>query len=93
MPETAPSNYNENILLSAGDCSIQHIVKDKEDCASIPTNSTKINKQIVDYRQKGFNNSIFYRKQQEVKILIKFLQQVKSPLRKLKVRRRLVSAL
>ena len=44
LPETAPSNYNENILPPAGDCFIQQIVKDKEDCASIPTNSAKINK-------------------------------------------------
>ena len=30
----------------------QQIVKDKEDCASIATSYTKINKQIADYRQK-----------------------------------------
>ena len=30
MQENAPSNYNENILPSAGDCSIQQIVKDKD---------------------------------------------------------------
>ena len=29
FPEIAPSNYNENILPSAGNCSIQQIVKDK----------------------------------------------------------------
>ena len=52
MPETAPSNYNENILPSAGDCSIQEIVKDEEGCANIPTNSIKINKQIADDRQE-----------------------------------------
>ena len=52
MPETAPSNYNKKILPPAGDCSIQQIVKDKEDCASIPTSSAKIKKQIADYRQQ-----------------------------------------
>ena len=52
VPETAPSNYNENILPSAGDCSIQEIVKDEEGCANIPTNSIKINKQIADDRQE-----------------------------------------
>ena len=52
LPETAPSNHNENILPPAGDCSIQYIVKDKEDCASIPTSSAKIKKQIADYRQQ-----------------------------------------
>ena len=46
------SNYNENTLPSAGDCSMQQIVKDKEDCASIPVSSTKVNKHIVDYRQQ-----------------------------------------
>ena len=50
--ETEPSNYNENILPPAGDCSIQQTVKDKEDCASIPTSSAKIKKQIADYRQQ-----------------------------------------
>ena len=44
LPENAPSNYNENILPPAEDCSIQQIVKDKEDCASIPTSSAKIKK-------------------------------------------------
>ena len=34
--ETAPLNYNEYILPSARDCSIQQIVKDKEDSARIP---------------------------------------------------------
>ena len=52
LPETAPFNYNENILPSAGDCSIQQIVKEKEDCASIPTSFTKLNKQIADCRQQ-----------------------------------------
>ena len=50
--ETVPSNFNENILPSAGDCSIQQIIKDKEDSASISTSSTKIKKQIAGYRQK-----------------------------------------
>ena len=48
----APSNDNENILPPAGDCSIQQIVKDKEDCANIPASSAKIKKQIADYRQQ-----------------------------------------
>ena len=52
MSENAPSNYNENILPSVGDCSIQQIVKDKKDCASILSSSTKINNQIADYRQQ-----------------------------------------
>ena len=52
MPENAPSNDNENILQPAGDSSIQQIVQDKEDCASIPTSSAKINKQIADSRQQ-----------------------------------------
>ena len=43
LPETAPFNYNENTSLSAGDCSIQHIVKDKGDYA-ILTSFSKINK-------------------------------------------------
>ena len=43
LPETAPSNYNENTSLSAGDCSIQHIVKDKGDYA-ILTSFSRINK-------------------------------------------------
>ena len=32
MTETGPFNYNENVLPSAGDCSMQQIFKDKEDC-------------------------------------------------------------
>ena len=32
LPENAPSIDNENIIPPAGDCSIQQIVKDKEDC-------------------------------------------------------------
>ena len=52
LPENAPSNDYENILPPAGDCSIQQIVKDKEDYASIPTSSAKIKKQIADYRQQ-----------------------------------------
>ena len=35
LPENVPSNDNENVLPPGGDCSIQQIVKDKEDCASI----------------------------------------------------------
>ena len=50
LPENAPSN-DENAP-PPGDCSIQHIVIDKEDCASIPTSSAKIKKQIADYRQQ-----------------------------------------
>ena len=50
--ENAPSNDNENILPPGGDCSIQQIVKDKQNCASIPTSSAKIKKQIADYRQQ-----------------------------------------
>ena len=50
LPENAPSNDNDNILPPAGDCSIQQIVKGKEDCANIPTSSAKIKKQIADYR-------------------------------------------
>ena len=44
VPKTAPSNYNENILPPAGDCSIQQIVKDKdkEEFASISASSIKI---------------------------------------------------
>ena len=54
VSEIALSNYNENILPSAGDCSIQKIVKNKgkEDCATILASSTKINKQIAQYRQQ-----------------------------------------
>ena len=52
LPENAPSNGNENILPPAGDCSIQQIVKDKENCASIARSSAKIKKQIADYRQQ-----------------------------------------
>ena len=52
LSETAPSNGNENILPSAGDCSIQQIVKDKEASASIPISSAKIKKRIADYRQQ-----------------------------------------
>ena len=52
LPENAPSNDNENILPPAGDCSIQQLVKDKKDCASIPTSSAKIKKHIADYRQQ-----------------------------------------
>ena len=59
--------HNDNILPSAGDWSMQQIVKDKEDCASIPTSSTKINKKIADYRQQK-------RQQQEVKFLMKIVQ-------------------
>ena len=52
VPETAPSNYNEKILPSAGDCSIQQTVKDKDGCASITVSYTKLNEQIADYRQQ-----------------------------------------
>ena len=52
LPENAPSNDNKNILPPAGDCSIKQIVKDKEDCASVPASSTKIKKEIADYRQQ-----------------------------------------
>ena len=69
MPETAQSN--ENILPSAGDCSMQQIVKDEEDCAIIPASSTKINKKIIDYRQQKHQQlDFFLRKQQEVKFLM-----------------------
>ena len=50
LPENSPSNDNENILPPAGDRSMEQIVKDKEDCPSIPTSSSKIKKQIADYR-------------------------------------------
>ena len=50
--ETAPSNYNKNILPYAVDRSMQQLVKEKEDCASIPGSSIKINEQIADYRQQ-----------------------------------------
>ena len=40
LPETAPSNYNENILPSAGDCSMQQIVK--EDCEAFPQAPPKL---------------------------------------------------
>ena len=52
LPENSPSNDNENILPPAGDRSIEQIVKDKEDCPSIPKSSSKIKKQIADYRQQ-----------------------------------------
>ena len=69
VPETAQSN--ENILPSAGDCSMQQIVKDEEDCAIIPASSTKINKKIIDYRQQKHQQlDFFLRKQQEVKFLM-----------------------
>ena len=59
LPETTPSNYNENILPPTGDCSIQQIAKDKEDCASIPTSFGKIKKQIAGYRQRSIKASKF----------------------------------
>ena len=74
MPETVPSNYNENILPSAEDCSIQQTVRDKENCASITVNSAKYKKQIPDCRQQKHNNSVFFRKQQVVKFLMKIVQ-------------------
>ena len=52
MPETAPSNYNDNILPFCGKCSIQQIDKGNEDCATILISSSKIKKQIADYRQQ-----------------------------------------
>ena len=52
VPKTAPSNYNEKIMPSAGDCSIQQAVKDKDGCASITVSYTKLNEQIADYRQQ-----------------------------------------
>ena len=45
-------NYNENIRPSAADCSIQQKLPGKDDYASIPVSSTKINEQIADFRQK-----------------------------------------
>ena len=59
LQETTPSNYNENILPPTGDCSIQQIAKDKEDCASIPISSGKIKKQIAVYRQRSIKASKF----------------------------------
>ena len=52
VPETAPSNSNEKMLPSAGDCSIQEAVKDKDGCASITVSYTKLSEQIADYRQQ-----------------------------------------
>ena len=52
MPETAPSNYNDNILPFCGKCSIQQIDKGNEDCATILISSSKIKKQKADYRQQ-----------------------------------------
>ena len=73
MPETATSNYNENILPSVVDCSIQRIVKDKEDCASIPTRSTKSNTQIADYKQQKSQH--FYLVVSNSKIKVKHVGQ------------------
>ena len=59
-------SYNENILPSAGDCSIQQIVKDKDNSASIFISSTKINEQIADYRnQKRQKFDIFQKTQKQ----------------------------
>ena len=52
MPETVPSNYNDNILPFCGKCSIQQIDKGNQDCATILISSSKIKKQIADYRQQ-----------------------------------------
>ena len=73
LPETATSNYNENILPSVVDCSIQRIVKDKEDCASILTRSTKSNTQIADYKQQKSQH--FYLVVSNSKIKVKHVGQ------------------
>ena len=52
MQETVPSNYNDNILPSCGECFIQQIDNGNEDCATILISSSKIKKQIADYRQQ-----------------------------------------
>ena len=41
VQETASSNYNEDILPYTGDCSIQQIIKEKDDCIEIPESFTK----------------------------------------------------
>ena len=59
VPETAPSNYNEKILPSAGDWSMQHRIKDKDGCASITV--SKLNEHIADYRQQKHKQFNFLR--------------------------------
>ena len=62
VTETAPSNCNENVLPYAVDCSMQHLVKDKEDCARILVSSTEINEQIADYRQQKSQQLVLFKK-------------------------------
>ena len=62
VPETVPSNYNENILSYAVDRSMQQLVKDKEDCANIPGSSIKIIEQIADYRQQKSQQYVLTKK-------------------------------
>ena len=61
VPKTTPSNYNKNIMSSNKGCFILQVVKDKDDCASIPVNSTKINEQLTA-DNKSVNNLIFLKK-------------------------------
>ena len=62
VPETVPSNYNENILSYAVDRSMQQLVKVKEDCANIPGSSIKIIEQIADYRQQKSQQYVLTKK-------------------------------
>ena len=93
MPETAPSNDNENVLPPAGDCSMQQIVKDKEDCASIPTNSAKIKKRIADYRQQKRQQLDLFQNKARSEVSDENCTTNEASLRKLNIRDRLVLAL
>ena len=66
VPETVPSNYNENILSYAVDRSMQQLVKDKEDCANIPGSSIKIIEQIADYRQQKSQQYVLTKKSAKI---------------------------
>ena len=61
------SNSNENILPSARDCSIQQIVNDKKECASIPVSSTKI-KHIADNRQQKHQQFGLFQKTASIEV-------------------------
>ena len=62
LSKTFPSCYNENTLPSVGECSMQLMIKDKDDCASISVSSTKTNERIAEYRQQKRQQFNFFKK-------------------------------
>ena len=66
--ETTSSNYNEDMMPYTGDCSIQKIIKEKDDCIGIPESFTKVNEHIAEYRQQKRQKFYLFQKTARTKI-------------------------